>query len=259
MGLRVMREIARANAVSRIQGMGPLPYVLTWVMFPIFELLLIALIYREDQALLNYGVVAGAFAAWMFTMLFNAGEILDGERQRGTLGNLFLAPCPRFVWLAGFQLFALVESLATSLLTLTIGVLLFDITLAVNIPTVLVTMLLFVPCLWGFSMIAGAVGVLMRDSNLLSNLVFPFLGLLSGMQFPIALAPDWVRIIGRGLPFGYGIQALVDGLTANATLGEVRYDLLPLTGFAIVLPVLGVLAFRQVERNVRRQGYLDLA
>lgn len=257
--LRVMGEIARTIAVTRIKGMGLVPYTLTWVMFPVFQLLLIALIYRENQALLDYGVVAGAFNALMFTMLFNAGEILDGERGRGTLGNLFLAPCPRFVWLAGFQLFALIEATATSLMTLAIGIVLFDVEIAPNAVVIVVTMVFFIPCLWGFSMIAGAVGVLMRDANLLSNMLFPFLMLLSGMSFPIALAPDWVRIIARGLPFGYGIQALVDALTKDASLMEIRSELIPLAGFAIAFPALGILAFRAVERAVRRMGYLELS
>lgn len=257
--LRIVGEIAWTIGRTRIQGMGLIPYTLTWISFPVFQILLLALIYRENQALLDYAVIAGSGASLLFAMIFNGGEILDTERQRGTLGNLFLAPCPRYVWLAGFQIFAFVEALVMSAISVGIAALMFDISLSVNILSLLVTLPLFVACLWGISMMLGSIGVLARGANLISNLVFPFVGLLSGIMYPIALMPDWIRIPARMLPFGYGIQALVDAMTTSASLAEIRDDLLPLAGFAIVLPVLGVLAFSAVERAVRRQGYLELS
>jgi len=257
--MRIVGEIAWTIGRTRIQGMGPIPYTLTWISFPVFQLLLLALIYRENQQLLNYAVIAGSGTALLFAMIFNGGEILDTERQRGTLGNLFLSPCPRYVWLAGFQIFAFVESLVTATISVGIAVVLFDISLSVNAPSVIVSLALFLMCLWGISMLLGAIGVLAWGANLISNLVYPFVGLLSGIMYPIALMPDWIRIPARALPFGYGIQALVDAMTTNASLAEIQDDLLLLAGFAIVLPIVGVLAFSAVERAVRRQGYLELS
>ncbi len=257
--LRIVREIAWTVARSRIQGMGPIPYALTWVCFPIFQLLLLTLIYRENQELLNYAVIAGSGTTLLFAMTFNAGEILDNERNLGTLGNLFLAPCPRYVWLAGFQVFALVEAVVTAAISVGLAIVLFDVVISIDVLSLLVTLALMVSCLWGVSMILGSIGVLVRGANLISNFVFPFLGLLSGMMYPIARMPDWVRIPARTLPFGYGIQAMVDEMTTHAPLAELWDDLIPLAGFALVLPVLGAMSFRYVERAVRRLGYLELS
>lgn len=257
--LRIVREIAWTVARSRIQGMGPIPYALTWVCFPLFQLLLLTLIYRENQDLLSYAVVAGSGTTLLIAMTFNAGEILDRERELGTLGNLFLAPCPRYVWLAGFQLFALIEAVVTAAISVGLAIALFDVTISINVLSLAVALALMVSCLWGVSMVLGSIGVLVRGANLISNFVFPFLGLLSGMMYPIALMPDWVRIPARALPFGYGIQAMVDAMTTRAPLGELQDDLIPLAGFALVLPLLGALSFRYVERAVRRMGYLELS
>lgn len=256
---RIVREVAWTVARSRIQGMGPIPYALTWICFPLFQLLLLTLIYRENQNLLDYAVIAGSGTSLLIAMTFNAGEILDRERVLGTLGNLFLAPCPRYVWLAGFQLFALVEAVMTTAISVGLAILLFDVTIAINLPSLLVALALMVTCLWGVSMILGSIGILVRDANLISNFVFPFLSLLSGIMYPIARMPDWVRIPARALPFGYGIQAMVDAITTAAPLAELWDDLVPLAGFALVLPVLGALSFRHVERAVRRMGYLELS
>lgn len=257
--LRIVGEIAWTVARSRIQGMGPIPYVMTWICFPLFQLLLLTLIYRENQELLDYAVIAGSGTTLLIAMTFNAGEILDRERELGTLGNLFLAPCPRFVWLAGFQVFAFLEAMVTASISVGLAIVLFDVEISINVPALMVTLVLMVSCLWGVSMILGSIGVLVRGANLISNFVFPFLGLLSGMMYPIARMPDWVRIPARALPFGYGIQAMVDAMTANAAVGELWDDLIPLAGFALVLPVLGALSFGYVERAVRRLGYLELS
>lgn len=249
---------ARAIAKTRLQTSGVPFYLMVWLSFPIFNLILVALVYRDDPGLRNYAIVGGAGMALLFGMQFNAGEILDGERQRGTLGNLFLSPAPRYSWLAGFQLFAVTESLLTATLSVAIGKAVFGLPLDVAPLTVAVTLVLFIAAMWGFSMIVGSLGVAIRNANQLSNLLFPLMQLVAGTMYPISLMPGWIEVPARCLPFGYGITALADGLTGGASLSDVAGDLWPLAGFAVVLPVLGVLAFRAVERRTRKAGALEL-
>lgn len=255
---RLVFETAVAIGRTKIGFSGPVFYALVWMMFPLFNLLVVGLIYRENAALRNYAIVGGACLALLFGMLYNAGEILDGERQRGTLGNLFLAPCSRYTWLGGFQLFAVAESLTTAGLTLAVGTIAFGLTLKVNLVSLLVALLLFGACMWGFSMVVGAVGVAIRNANQISNLLFAPIMLTAGTAYPIALMPDWLRIPARFLPFGYGVQALVDATTKGASVVSLWHELLPLAGFAIILPILGMLAFNRVERLTRRAGALEL-
>jgi ABC-2 type transport system permease protein len=253
-----MGATAVTIAKTRIQGMGVLGYAFTWLTFPLMQTLLLAFIYRDDRELLEYAVVAGAGVAILFALIFNGGEILDSERQRGTLGNLFLAPLPRYVWLGGFQLWAMVEAVVNGTIAVAAGAWLFDVPLAINAPSVVVTMMLLGVSLWGMSLVLGSLGILARNANFLSNLIFPFLTLFAGTMYPIDRMPDWIRIPARCLPFGYGIDALVAALTRNATLVELRGSLLPLLGFAVVLPVLGIAMFRMMERAVRAIGSLEI-
>jgi ABC-2 type transport system permease protein len=255
---RIVTASAFAVGRTKVQTSGPISYALVWMMFPVFALMIVGLIYRENQDLRDYAIVGGAGVALLFGMLFSAGEILDEERMRGTLGNLFLAPCTRLAWLGGMQLFAVVEALAIAGVTLTTGVLVFGLTLDVAATTVVVILALFILCMWGFSMIVGAIGVAIRGANQMSNLLFAPLTLTAGTMYPIALMPDWVRIPARLLPFGYGMQALVDATTKGASIVDVAPDLLPLAGFAVALPLLGIMAFRQLERLTRRRGSLEL-
>lgn len=256
--MRVVLGSARAVAKTRLQTSGVPFYLMVWLSFPIFNVLLVALIYRDSPSLRNYAVIAGAGVALLFGMQFNASEILDRERQTGTLGNLFVAPAPRYSWLAGFQLFAMTESLVTAVLSVFIGKAVFGLPLHVAPLTLVVTMVLFVAAMWGFSMMVGAAGVALRNANQLSNLIFPVLQLVAGTLYPISLMPGWIEVPARCLPFGYGIQALVDSVSRGASLSDVSGDLLPLAGFAVVLPLLGIAAFRAVERRTRIRGTLEL-
>lgn len=246
-------------AKQRVMSTGALSYVLVWMSFPVFNLGINALIYRDDPALRNYAVVGGAMLAFMFGMIFNAGQILDQERYRGTLGNLFLAPCPRYAWLGGMQVVALVEAVVTGLLTLLAGKLIFGLTFDVNLPALGLALALFLPCLWAFSMVHGAIGVAVRGANELSNLIFPVVILLAGVMYPVALLPDWLRIPARLLPFGYGIEAIYAATVRGADIADLWRSLLPLAGFAVALPLLGIAAFDWLERLARRRGELELA
>lgn len=255
----VIWETTIMIARTRIQGMGVIGYAITWLTLPLLEMVFLAFIYVNDRELLEYAVVAGAGMAMLFALIFNGGEILDGERRRGTLGNLFLAPLPRYVWLGGFQLFALIEAIVNASIAVAAGAWFFDIDLAINVPTLIVTIILLTAALWGTSLILGAFGIVARNANFLSNLIFPFLTLFAGTMYPVALMPDWIRIPARALPFSYGIEALVAALTENASIAELTGTLLPLLGFALVLPVIGVITFRYMERAVRQIGSLEIA
>jgi ABC-2 type transport system permease protein len=242
----------------RIHGSGPVSYVLLWMTFPLFNLFLVTLVYHDRTGLRDYSIVASSGVALLFGMLFNAGEILENERQRGTLANLFIAPGPRYAWLAGFQLFAIVESTITAALTLTIATFAFGANLAIDPSSLVVALFLFLVCMWGFSLTMTAIDLSMRSSNQLSNLLVTPLSVLSGTMFPIDDAPRWIRFPAHILPFSYGIQALVDATIHHATISHLGPQLLPLAGFAFLLPILGILSFNRTERRVRQEGSLDL-
>ena len=227
--LRVVLGSARAVAKTRLQTSGVPFYLMVWLSFPIFNVLLIALIYRNNPTLQSYAIIAGAGLALLFGMLFNASEILDRERQTGTLGNLFVAPAPRFSWLGGLP--AVRDHRVAGDgdaerrdrqggLRAAAGHRPADAARdhgAVHRLDV------------GLQHDPGCRGVALRNANQLSNLVFPILQLFAGTLYPIALMPEWIRVPARCLPFGYGIQAMVDSVTraprcptCRATCGRSR-------------------------------------
>jgi ABC-2 type transport system permease protein len=253
----VIYATAVACGKNKISQSGPLFYILVWLSFPVFGLLTAALIYKNDVELRDYAIVAGSAVSFIFLMLYGASSVLDNERQRGTLGSLFLAPTPRFAWLGGFQLFNLVEVLVSASASLTIGAVIFGIDLSINPWSLLVTLALFFSALWGLSMVIGSIGVLIRDANQLVNLLFNIVLLFAGTMFPMDRAPEWVQVPARCMPFSYGMESLVGSITGGKSIADMQSSLLPLAGFAIVLPVIGYAVFSRLEKISRTNGALE--
>ena len=257
--LRAVAASWRAKSVERLRTAGLGGYLLLWMLHPIFQLSIAALIYeRARPELVDYAVVAIAAQSLIFTTIFYVGEILDNERVNGTLVALFLAPCARVGWLTGFALVGLIETLLMATATLAFGRLVLGVRFDPNVPALLLTLALFVVSLSGLGFVFSAVGLALRKANPLSNIVFPFTILLGGVYFPVALLPDWLRYPARVLPLGYGIEALAAAALDDAGIADLTPQLLPLAGFALALPLVGILAFRWLERLVRVRGELDL-
>ena len=119
-------------------------------------------------------------------------------------------------------------------------------------------MVLLLCALCGLGFLFSAVGLLTRQSGNVTNLIWPFMVLLGGVNYPVALLPDWLRYPARLLPLGYGMEAISRATLARASVTDLVDQLVPLAGLAIVLPAAGVLAFAHIERVVRRRGELDL-
>ncbi|HET8629374.1 MAG TPA: ABC transporter permease [Thermomicrobiales bacterium] len=256
--LRVIAASWRAMLAERLRLGGLLGYLAVWIIQPVFQIAITALIYRGHPDLLRYAVVALSADSFVFSAIYFVGEILDRERVKGTLVGLFLAPCPRFAWLSGFALVGLVETTLSASAGLAFGYGVLGVRFDPDWPALALTFVLFLASLWGMGLIFSGIGLYLKKSNSFSNLVSPIVMVLGGAYYPVALLPTWLRYPARALPFGYGLQALADAALYHATIRDLAGQLLPLAGFALALPVAGVLAFGWVERLVRERGELDL-
>lgn len=249
----------RAMFAERLGHGGLLGYLAIWVASPLFQLGIVALIYGAARPdLLAYAVVALAANTCVFSTIYFTGEILDRERVKGTLVGLFLAPCPRLSWLTGFALVGSVETALSATVALAFGHVALGVRFDPDWPALALTLALFLASLWGLGLVFSAIGLYLKKANPFSNLVSPFIILLGGVYFPVALLPDPLRWAARALPLGYGMQALADAALHGAGIRALLPQLGPLAGFALVLPLAGTLAFGWIERLVRERGELDL-
>jgi len=234
-------------------------YAFDWLLHPVFEISIVALIYfHGDRERLAYVVVAMASATLIFSAIFYVGEILDSERVKGTLPGLFLAPCRRTSWMAGYAFAGFGETLGRAMMILAAGFVLFGIKLDPNIPALLVVLPLFLLALSGIALILSGIGLLIKRANSLSNLVSPFVMLLGGIYFPVQALPEPLYYLARALPIAYAMEAIGAIAVDHASLASVQDSLLPLVGFAIISPIVGLLAFNSIDALIRRRGEIDI-
>jgi ABC-2 type transport system permease protein len=248
----------RAAAGERIYHLGLGGGLAQMMLIPIIQIAIFSIVYGSSPDLLGYLVVAQAAGSFIMAAIFYNGEILDREREKGTLVSLFLAPCSRAAWLTGFTLVGVIQTLAMLIPSLVFGWLALDVTYDPNPAGLAISSMLFVAALWGMGLIFSGIGLLLKRANAFSNLVWPLVAVFGGLYFPVSDLPDGLRPIARALPFGYGLQAIADASLHNASLSDLSGDLYPLAAFAIGLPVAGIFTFRWIERLVRVRGELDL-
>lgn len=248
----------RAMTSERLYHMGISGGLATWLVLPMMSIVAFSIVYGTDSYLFRYFVVAQAANMLIMNTTFWVGEILDRERMKGTLVSLFLAPCSRFAWLGGFIFAGVLETLIVSSAVLAFGYLAYGVRLDPHYPALAVAIVLFVAALWGMGLIFSGIGLLIKKSNPLANLLYSVFLLLGGVYFPVAELPDFLRYPARALPLGYGLQAIADSALYGADFRATASDLVPLAAFALLLPLAGALVFSWMERKVRVRGELDL-
>ncbi len=249
----------RAKFLEVLAWAGAGGEFVTWIVFPAFPVMIIGLIYRSARPdLLGYVVVAAAANTVAQNLTMYLTNLLDDERINGTLVGLFLAPCPRYSWLIGFTLGGIVDTIFSAFVVLGLGLLAFRVPLHPDFPALIVTAILFLIAIGGLGFILTGLGLMLKDGSTLSNLVFPIFAFLGGVWYPVALLPIWLQIPARCLPLGYGMQALASAALHHTGVRDLAAQLIPLTGFAIGLPILGIWMFSFVEKRIRIRGELDL-
>jgi ABC-2 type transport system permease protein len=69
--------------------------------------------------------------------------------------------------------------------------------------------------------------------------------LLSGFMFPFAGMPVWAQWIGEALPLTHYLRIVRSIMLKGATLPDLHYDALVLTGLMVVAMVIAVTRFRR--------------
>jgi ABC-2 type transport system permease protein len=209
----------------------------------------------QPGTLLYAALGAGMMGIWSST-LFGSGGALQWNRWQGTLELLVAAPAPFIVVLLPLTLATSVTGAYSLVATLGWGRLLF------GVPLHLVHPFAFVVAVPAAVVSLGLMGLLMassfilyRNANALSNLLEYPVWVATGLIFPLALLPGWVRPISWLLAPRWGIDAI-----RHAALGgDVWFPIAmcAVTGAAYL--VLAAAFLRVFERAARARATLSLA
>jgi ABC-2 type transport system permease protein len=216
--------------------------------------------YGGTQATYMEFVAIGlALGVFLQIGLGRVAAVMNTEQLMGTLESLVVTPTAAATIQVGSVMYDLIYiPVRTGLFLLAIDLgfgLHFQ---AGGILPATVTLLFFIPFVWGLGLAAaGAVLTFRRGSGVI-GLGVAFLTLGSGAYFPLELLPGWVQKVSVANPITVAIEGMRQALIGGVGWSGVGTDLLvlaPLSGFSLAA---GIFVFRLAQWRERRRGTLGL-
>jgi ABC-2 type transport system permease protein len=207
---------------------------------------------------ISFMVVGSTMWMWLNITLWDVGFQLRNEQMRGTLESNWLCP----VWRVSIMLGASLTKLTTSLVFLGIAALEFRLFFGVqllkgNVELLGLIILFVIPSIYGLGLAFASLVIRFKEANAMVFLVRGVFMVFCGITYPLNVLPGWMKEIANFLPLTYAIQDIRAVVLADATFTDIRADLIKLALFAVILPVLGFLAFSHTERRSRQTGTLS--
>ena len=166
--------------------------------------------------------------------LFAMTHTIAGERYQQTLGYILISPARRLPLFLGRALPVVTNGFLASAFALVVGgaIVGIEIPASAYAPIALVTAVSAFSCT-GLGLVNAGLGFIVRDTSVLSNIIFGLLLVFSGANVPLDDLPRWMQAVSEGIPFTHGIEAarrLADGqrlfdvgglVTVEALIGGV--------------------------------------
>jgi ABC-2 type transport system permease protein len=209
------------------------------------------------------GVVVYGFILFMFLSdtLWNIGYNVRHEQVQGTLEQLYLSPASKFSSLVSRVTNILIW---TSLLSLAGGALMAVMIGDLPVENPLLGLYLLALSLsgtfgLGFAFAALTLRIKQAAETMANMLQFAFL-VLCAMFFPFSALPSLVQALSRVIPLAYAVDAFRSTLMGYPQgfpeLAPIEVEIVIVTLFGLLMPVIGYLLYRRAEDHARRSGSL---
>jgi ABC-2 type transport system permease protein len=243
----------------------------SWVFFeillPLLQVTAYVYIYRAIQAppeFVGFVVLGGAMSAYWLNVLWSMASQLYWEKETGNLELYIVAPTSRVAILLGMALGGMFATTLRAIAVITIGTLLFHVSMSVaNVPVLVGVFVTTLVALYGMGMLLSSLFLLYgREAWHLSNLLQEPVSLVSGFCFPVRALGQVVAAAASILPITLGLDAMRQ-LLFPAMLGNLRFlpptvELGILAGLAVLFLFLARRALAFFEKLARRDGRLSV-
>lgn len=210
------------------------------------------------------GVAGYGFIIFMFfsDSLFTIGTVLRQEQLQGTLEQLYLSPASKFASLVSRVANLLIWTGALSI----VGALVFGVILGrLPFESPLLALYILVLSLCGTFGVGFAFAALTLWLKGTAETVavlaqFGFM-ILCANFFPFFVLPAPLLAVSRWIPLSYSVDAFRSTLMGFPPgfpeLAPIEVEIVIVTIFGLVMPVIGAWLYRRAENHARRTGSLS--
>jgi ABC-2 type transport system permease protein len=238
--------------------LSPWVYIPSLLVAPIFQILLFVYIGRSANLESDeFYVIGNALQYASIPCLFAMTHTIAGERFQQTLGYILITPARRLPLFVGRALPVVTNGFFVAAFGLLVGgaIVGIDVPASAYAPIALVTAVSAFSCT-GLGLLNAGLGFIVRDTSVLSNIIFGLLLVFSGSNVPIDELPRWMQVVSEGMPFTHGIEAarrLADGEALGSVMGLVGLEAL----IGLAYGIAGFVVIRLMETLGRRNATLE--
>lgn len=239
--------------------LSPWIYIPSLLVAPVFQILLFAYIGRSAGIESDgFFVIGNAVQYSAIPCLFAMANTVAGERYTQTLGIVLSTPARRIPLFLGRSLPVVVNGFVVSMFSLVVGSLLLGVSIPASrwLPLALVVAVAAASCT-GLGLVNAALGLRVRETAVLSNVLFGVLLVFCGVNVPLDALPAWMAATGRWLPLTHAIEA-ARALAAGSSLGSVAGLVFAETALGVAYGAVGLIALRLLEVEGRRRATLEI-
>jgi ABC-2 type transport system permease protein len=243
-----------------INWLSPWIFVPSLVVAPIFQILLFVYIGRSAGVQNDeFFVIGNAVQYASIPCLFSMTHAIAGERYQQTLAYILVSPAGRLPLFLGRALPVIINAMVVAAFSLLVAGLILRIDVPVRSwPAIGLVIAISTFSCTGLGLICAAIGLRVRETAVLNNVIFGLLLIFTGANVPIAELPGWMQAIANSVPLTHGIEAARD--VANGDSLAAVADLLATElVIGVVYTVVGYLGLRFMERESRRRASLQVA
>jgi ABC-2 type transport system permease protein len=243
-----------------INWLSPWIFFPTLVIAPIFQILLFVYIGRNAGVQSDeFYVIGNAVQYASIPCLFAMTQAISGERSQQTLTYILVTPAGRLPLFLGRALPVIANAMLVAAFSLLVSGLILGIDVPVSAwPAIALVIFVSTFSCTGLGLICAGIGLRVRETAVLNNIIFGLLLIFTGANLRIAELPGWMQAISYRVPLTHGIEA-ARRVANGASLSGVSHLLVSEAAIGVVYTVLGYQLLLFMERESRKRASLQIA
>jgi ABC-2 type transport system permease protein len=243
-----------------INWLSPWIFVPSLIVTPVFQILLFVYIGRAAGVQSDeFFVVGNAIQYASIPCIFSMTHAIAGERFQQTLAYLLVSPAGRLPIFLGRGLPVIASAMFVAAFSLLVAGVIMRIDVPLSAwPSIALVIAIAAFACTGLGLITAAIGLRVRETAVLNNIIFGLLLIFTGANVPLDQMPGWMEAIGRSIPLTHGIEAARE-LANGATVGDVLGLLATELAIGVVYTVAGYQLLRFMEHSSRKRASIQIA
>jgi ABC-2 type transport system permease protein len=253
----------------------PLVFAIYYLVRPVAGLLIVGFIFlvgsavagTVDPGLFTFLFIGNSFFIYVMQVMMTMTMLIHEDRSHyEVLKHIYLAPGSLSWYIVGRALNGVMNASVSLLLTLGMGVAIFQFGLGINIPinwlatnwgVLALGLLLGIICFMGMGFILCGINIMTSKVQfMLTDYVSGILYLFGGVVFWPSILPLWGQYISNALPVTYFLNVVRFSFLPEAGF-DVQLNLLYLVVTMIATVLIGMAVFKVAMYKARRDGLID--